>query len=498
MNRRHFFQTSVAAAVACALPYGRVFAVDQAATQAAGGVAAVTGRGAATVLEQAAIKELKASLRGALLLSGDPGYDQARRVLNESIDRHPALIVQPTGVADVRNAVDFARAHELLLAVKCGGHSTSGKSTCDGGMQIDLSRFRGVRVDPHARRAWAAGGSLLGELDHEAMAFGLVTTAGTVSHTGVGGLTLGGGFGRLARRFGLALDNVKGAHIVTASGEYLHADAEENPELYWGLRGGGGNFGVVTNFEFGLHPMQREIVGGDAIFPIDRAREILAFYGDFSSNAPDELYADCFMAAPMGGKPGVIGISVCYSGPEADAERVLAPLRKLGTPMADTIKAQPYVAIQRSSDRSDPRNEGAYMKEGFIRDFRAGMVDAILDGFQPHAERGTVMYFQHGGGAIRRVAPDATAFAHRHVQHGMFSVVSWKLASDPAPHTRYIKDFWATLEPFTLGRYTNSIGDEPQKLVSDNYGIALPRLQALKKKYDPGNLFRLNANVEPA
>jgi FAD/FMN-containing dehydrogenase len=498
MNRRHFFQTSVAAAVACALPYGRVFAVDQAATQAAGGVAAVTGRGTATVIEQAAIGELKASLRGALLLSGDAGYDQARRVLNESINRHPALIVQPTGVADIRNAVDFARAHDLLLAVKCGGHSTSGKSTCDGGMQIDLSRFRGVRVDPHARRAWAAGGSLLGELDHEAMAFGLVTTAGTVSHTGVGGLTLGGGFGRLARRFGLALDNVKGAHIVTASGEYLHADAEENPDLYWGLRGGGGNFGVVTNFEFGLHPIQRQVVGGDIVFPIERARELLEFYGEFSSNAPDDLYIDAIMNAPPGGKGGIFLMSTCYSGPAADAERVLAPLRKLGTPVADSIGPRDYVALQRIHDRADPRNEGAYMKEGFIRDFKASMIDRILDGFEPHPDRGTILFFQHAGGAIVRVAPDATAFSHRHVKHGMFTVVSWKLGSDPAPHTRYIKDFWATLEPFTLGRYTNSIGDEPQKLVSDNYGIALPRLQALKKRYDPGNLFRLNANVEPA
>jgi FAD/FMN-containing dehydrogenase len=444
------------------------------------------------------VQELRDSLRGALLLAGDDGYDQARRVLNESINKHPALIVQPTGVADIRNAVTFARERELLLAVKCGGHSTSGKSTCEGGMQIDLSHFRSVRADPVSRRAYAAGGSLLGELDHESMAFGLVTTAGTVSHTGIGGLTLGGGFGRLARRFGLALDNVRAVDIVTADGRLLHASVDENPDLYWGVRGGGGNFGIVTGFEFGLHPMQREIAGGDVMFPIARAREILEFYGDYSSNAPDELYADAFMVAPMGGKPGVIGISTCYSGPADKAESVFAPLRKLGSPIADTIKTQEYVAIQRSSDRTDPRNEGAYMKEGFIRDFQGGMVNAILDGFRADPARGTVVYFQHAGGAIARVAPDATAFAHRHVKHGMFSIVSWKLDSDSAPHIRYIKDYWSTLEPFTLGRYTNSIGDEPQKLVSDNYGIALPRLRELKKKFDPGNLFRLNANVEPA
>ncbi len=497
MDRRHFLASSVAAAVAVSLPFGRLLAAGRGVPVAAD-IAAITGGGAAITLEKIAVQELRDSLRGALLLAGDPGYDEARRVLNESINKHPALIVQPTGVADIRNAVTFARERELLLAVKCGGHSTSGKSTCDGGMQIDLSRFRAARVDPIAQRAYVAGGSLLGEMDHEAMAFGLVTTAGTVSHTGIGGLTLGGGFGRLARRFGLALDNIRAVDIVTADGRLLHASAKENMDLYWGVRGGGGNFGIVTGFEFGLHPMQSQITGGDVIFPIARARELLEFYGDFSTNAPDELYADCFMVAPIGGKPGVVGISVCHSGSAEQAEKMLAPLRKLGTPIADTIKAQEYVAIQRSSDRSDPRYEGAYMKEGFIRDFQGSMVNTLMDGFQQDPGRGTSVYFQHAGGAIGRVAPDATAFAHRHVKHGMFSIVSWKLDSDPAPHIRYIKDYWATLEPFTRGRYTNSIGDEPQKLVSDNYGVALPRLRALKKKYDPGNLFRLNANIEPS
>lgn len=498
MNRRHFLSSSLAAAVATSLPISRLFAAGR-GVPIPGDIPAVTGSGAATVLDRAAVQELRDSLRGELLLPGEPGYDVARRVLSESIDRHPALVVQPTGVADVRSAVNFAREHQLLLAVKCGGHSYSGKSTCDGGMQIDLSRFRGVRVDPLARRAYVAGGSLLGEMDHESMAFGLVTTAGTVSHTGVGGLTLGGGFGRVGRRFGLALDNVRAVDIVTADGRLLHASPDENAGLHWGVRGGGGNFGIVTSFEFELHPMQREIIGGNVVFPFERAREMLAFYGDYSGSAPDDLYVDFFMHAPPQGKPGAVGIHVCYSGPAERAEALLAPLRKLGTPLADTIKAQDYVAIQRSSDRSDPRNEGEYLKSGFISDFRAEMVAALIDGFELDPERGTIVFFQHAGGAISRVAPDATAFPHRHAQHNLFAVATWKLDHDRegASHRSYMRKYWATLEPYTLGYYTNEVADEAQGVIDANYMHNYRRLQALKDQYDPGNLFRLNANILP-
>lgn len=495
MNRRHFLGSSVAAAAATWLPSGFVLA----ATPVVDDIAAVTGDGAAKVLARSAIEELRKRLRGSLLLPGNPGYDLARRVLNESIDKRPALVVQPTGAADVRAAVDFARDHQLLLAVKCGGHSFSGKSTCDGGMQIDLSRLRSARVDPVARRAWIAGGSLLGELDHEAMSNGLVTTAGTVSHTGVGGLTLGGGFGRLARRFGLALDNVASVDIVTADGQLLHASADEHPDLYWGVRGGGGNFGVVTNFEFRLHPMQRQVVGGDLVFPISRARELLAFYAEFSGSAPEDLYVDAIMHSPRGGKDGAFVLHACHSGSAADAERDLAPLAKLGKPLAGAIEAVDYVALQRSSDRSDPRNEGSYLKSGFISGISAATIDAILQGFEPHPQRGTTVFFQHAGGAIARVAKDATAFPHRNPSHNMFAAVSWSLADDSAPHVRYVKDFWSQrLQPFADGYYTNEVADEGQHVIDENYQGNLARLQVLKKRYDPTNLFRLNANVRPA
>ncbi|HET8692119.1 MAG TPA: FAD-binding oxidoreductase [Steroidobacteraceae bacterium] len=498
MNRRQFFRTSAAAAAAFALPVPRLYALDGSASQAAGGIAAVRLDGSATVIEQAALAELKAALRGPLLLAGDPGYDAARRVLNESIDLHPAVVVQPTGAADVAAAVRFARERELLLAVKCGGHSPSGKSTCEKGLQLDLSRLRGVRVDPKARRAFVEGGSLLGEVDHEAMAQGLVTTCGTVSHTGVGGLTLGGGFGRLARRFGLALDNVRSLDVVTADGMLRHASAEENPDLYWALRGGGGNFGVVTNFEFELHPMQREVVAGAFVFPFERARELLAFYGDYTANVPEEMQVDFFMQAPRAGKPPVAVIACCWSGAAGQAEAALAPVRKLGKPLADTVKAQDYCVVQRSNDNLDPRSEGTYLKSGFINGFPAGLADTVIDNFRADPARSTSFFVQQAGGAIGRVATDATAFPHRRATHGIFTTVAWSLADDRAPHVAACREYWAKLEPMTDGYYTNETGDEGQRRIDDNYQGNLPKLREVKRRYDPANLFRLNANVQPA
>ncbi|MFQ5983653.1 MAG: FAD-binding oxidoreductase, partial [Woeseiaceae bacterium] len=329
MDRRRFCQSAIGAAVAASLPAGHALASYlQALTTVAGDIDAITGTGGETVLKQSAVQDLSDSLHGNLLLPGNEAYEIARRVLNRGIDRHPALVVQPSGVADVRHAVNFARDNDLLLAVKCGGHSFSGKSTCDGGMQIDLSTFRNVRIEPASRTAYVAGGSLLAELDHEAMAFDLVTTAGTVSHTGVGGLTLGGGFGRVARRFGLALDNVKAVDIVTADGVLRHASAKENPDLYWGVRGGGGNFGVVTSFEFQLHPMQRTVVGGDVVYPLSEARNLLRFYADYTASAPDDLYVDFVLDAQPGGADAVAIIHVCYSGPKSKAESIIAPVKK--------------------------------------------------------------------------------------------------------------------------------------------------------------------------
>jgi FAD/FMN-containing dehydrogenase len=365
-------------------------------------------------------------------------------------------------------------------------------------MMLDLSPFRAVRVDPVTRRAWVAGGTLLGQLDHESLSHGLVTTMGTVSHTGVGGLTTGGGFGRLARKFGLAIDNLLSVDVVTADGAFRHASKDENPDLFWGVRGGGGNFGVVTTFEFRLHPMNRKVIGGDIVFPIAKARDVLNFYADYSLKAPDDLYLDYGMVLPPGGGAGAATLSVCYAGPESSASRALDPIRKLGTPLADNIKSMDYADLQRSGDVSDPRAMGTYLKSGFTTRFTPELIRAIVEGFEPHPARATLLFTQHCGGAIGRVAPEDAAFAHRDAQHNLLTAVAWKAGDDSAPHMKRARDYWATLEPFTAGWYVNEVADESAGVINANYRQNYKRLVEAKTKYDPTNLFRLNANVKPA
>lgn len=499
MNRRHFLGTSLSAAVAATIPAAaNAGGILNLLTTISTSLVARTGAGDEVTLEKAALEELKGALRGNLLLADSEGYDKARRVLNPSIDKHPALIVQPSGTTDVASAVSFARDNDLLVAVKCGGHSFSGKSTCDGGIQIDLSMMRGVRIDRGAKRAHVAGGSLLGDLDHESMSQGLVTTAGTVSHTGVGGLSLGGGFGRLARKYGLTLDNIKSVDIVTADGAVRHASADENADLFWGIRGGGGNFGVVTNFEFGLHEMDRTVIAGDIIFPIDRLREIMGFYADYSLGAPNELSLDFIAAIPPGGEPGAVIIHVVWSGDHGDAEKVLAPLTKLGSPIANTIGPMDYVALQKVWDNSDPRHGGDYLKSGFVADITPEQMDAIADGFEGHPDRTTNFFYQQSGGAINEVGNDATAFPNRGMANSPAVIVSWNEGVDPAQHVDYIRSYWSNVEKFTDGFYTN-VGDmESQDSINRNYRSNHDRLVELKDRYDPGNLFRLNANVMPS
>jgi len=495
MKRREFIQASTLA-FAGTLPGFRAYAVPR--TGPVPDIAAVTGDNRAITLRGSEVGELAAKLRGQLLLAGDNGYDDARRILNPSFDKRPALIARVTGVPDIQAAVTFARAHDLLVAVKCGGHSHSGQSTCDRGMLIDLSTFRGVRVDAQARRVWATGGTLLGQIDHAALAQGLVTPLGTVSHTGVGGLTLGGGFGRTARRFGMAIDNLESVDIVTADGKLVHASAKENPELYWGVRGGSGNFGIVSSFEFKLHPMQREVIAGALTFPIARARDVLKMFADYAPTAPDELYMDPVMSLPPGGAPGSILVDICYTGPKEKAEQALAPFRKIGKPESDTIKTADFELVQRSGDVSDPRAMGTYLKGGFVQELSADLISAAVENFQGHPGRATLLFFQHCGGACGRVANGATAFAHRDALANMMTVAGWRNGDDPTEHIQATRRYWATIEKFTRGFYVNDMAREATaKDVNENYRGNYERLVALKSKYDPTNLFRLNANIQP-
>ena len=497
MDRRLFLRSAVAAGVSAAATPA-LAAQFAALTEISSSIQAVTGNRAAIDIEQAALKELADSLRGNLLLPGNPAYDAARRVLNPGIDKFPALVVQPDGVTDIRKAVTFARERQLLLAVKCGGHSYAGKSTCDGGMQIDLSTLRHARVDVDKRVAHVAGGSLLGELDRESMAFGLVTTAGTVSHTGIGGLTTAGGFGRVGRRFGLALDNVVGADVVTADGRLLHVSAEENPDLYWAIRGGGGNFGIVTNFEMQLHPMQRSVVAGSVLYPLEVARDVFKVYRDHGPTAPDELYVDVMIMRPLGAPGAMAGFEICWSGDEKDADKVLQPFLSVGQPIMNTVQAVDYVKVQQAWDNTDPRNDAEYMKAGFINEFTDELIDDILNGFEPRDRRGVMLYLQQSAGAIGRVPVEATAFAHRKSIANMFVSVTWPNEDEASSHVDYIRKYWGTLEPATDGYYTVDTSDESREVRHSNYQANFPRLLELKKKYDPTNLFRLNANINPS
>jgi hypothetical protein len=489
MKRRDFLHSSLLVAIAY-----QVVAKDKAIAD----LAAVSGDGKPITLPGHDIRELARQLKGAVLVAGDEGYEDARQVMNPSIDRRPALIAQPRDAADVQTAVKFARAHGVLLAVKCGGHSASGQSTCDRGMMIDLHNLRGVRVDAQQRRAWVQGGSLLGQVDGECAPHGLVTPLGTVSHTGVGGLTLGGGFGRLARKLGLAIDNLESVDIVSADGKLHHASARDNPDLFWGVRGGGGNFGIVTQFEFRLHPFDGNVVAGGITFPIARALDVMNMFADYAGTAPDELYLDPALMIPPGGREGVVFLEVCWSGAEKDLEAALAPVRKLGTPARDTLRQVPYIEAQRANDTGDNRAIGSYLKGGFVSKFSRELASAIVDNMVGDPNRTTVLFFQHCGGATSRVAENATAFAQRDSLANMMAVSAWQTGADAGPHIESTRKYWAALEPFTRGFYVNDLPREVTAAeINSNYRGNYTRLVELKKKYDPTNLFRLNANVKP-
>ena len=465
---------------------------------AAGGeLAAKTLTGGATTLSAADVEALGAALRGRLILPGQADYDGARRVWNAMIDRRPALIARCASPSDVMQVVNFARERQLLTAVRCGGHSASGKSTCDGGIVIDLSPMQSVRVDPVAKVARVEGGALLRHLDRETRAFGLVTTAGTVSHTGVGGLTLGGGLGRVGRRFGLACDNLRSVDVVTATGKLVTASETENADLLWGLRGGGGNFGVATSFEFALHPMDPMVLAGDLAWPYERAREVMRFYAEFSASAPDELNTDLSTFTTPDGQM-MIGSEVVWSADHAAGERVLKPLRSFGPPVSDTVRAVPYTEVQSRHDKFLENGIRDYRKSGFLLEIDERTIDAMLETMRAAPPGLVRMTFQQSGGAIGRRPVDASAFPNRDGRYWVAIASSFQNPAEDEARVAAVRAAWKPIEPITRGFYVNSMTEDEYAKVDANYGPNYARLAQLKRKYDPGNQFRLNANVVPA
>jgi FAD binding domain/Berberine and berberine like len=446
-------------------------------------------------LKGSVIEDFAARLRGDLLMSSSPAYDARRRLWNAMFDRKPALIACCTGAADVKSAVDFAREHRLLTAVRAGGHSFSGKSTCEGGLVIDLQSMQGVRVDPKAKRAYLEAGSLLGQLDHECAAHGLATTAGTVSHTGAAGLTLGGGFGRLGRRFGYACDNVASFEVVTADGRFLRAADDENADLYWGLRGGGGNFGVVTAIEYRVHPVDPVILGGNITWPIAQARDVFRHYRDIATSAPEVLNLE-FGLLPTPDGP-VANIEVCWSGDRAKGDTWLQGLRGFGKPAADTVAPMPYVKIQQIFDEADAFGQYFYAKNGFMTALDDAGIDLVLDVFARNSDL-FALFVDPCDAAYHRLPVDATAFPNRDAIYwlGIFVVSPKRDGFDP--QIERTRAAWREIEPLIRGFYTNvADADTPLASYRENYGAHLERLVTVKGKYDPMNLFRLNANVPP-
>jgi FAD/FMN-containing dehydrogenase len=447
-------------------------------------------------LEQVAVQELAANLRGELLRQEDDGYDTTRAVFNGMIDKRPAMIVRCVGTSDVIQGVNFARTHDLLVSVRGGGHSVAGNAVSDGGLMLDLSPMKGIRVDPVRRTAQAQGGLTLGEFDHETQAFGLATTLGVVSVTGISGLTLGGGLGWLNGKHGLACDNLLSADVVTADGRLLTASDEENEDLFWGIRGGGGNFGVVTLFEYQLHPVG-PVLGGGLRYPAAQARDFLRFYDEFASTCPDELST----AASLGQAPDgsvVVGVAVCYCGPIETGERVLHPLRTFGSPLEDNIQPMSYRALQRAPDAGFPLGRQHYWKSSWLKHLSDEAIEVMIRfvAEMPSPISGVGLQQMHG--AASRVDPAATAFPHRDEHYDFLILSQWADQTDSEENMRWTRRLFEEMEPFfETGVYVNNLGEEGEERVREAYGENYERLVALKDKYDPTNLFRLNQNIKP-
>ncbi|HVL93345.1 MAG TPA: FAD-binding oxidoreductase [Acidimicrobiales bacterium] len=450
--------------------------------------------------------ELRASFSGPLIGPGDPAYDEHRKVWNGSIDRRPGLIARCRGVADVRAAVRFARDRELLVAVRGGGHSFPGLSVCDGGILIDLGLMKGIRVDPDGRTARAQAGVLLGELDRETQAFGLAVPSGIVTHTGLAGLTLGGGIGWIMRKYGLTVDQLLSVDVVTADGEFLTASADQNAELFWGIRGGGGNFGIVVDFEFRLNPLGPQVLAGPVFWPIEQAADVLRFYREWIADCPDELMTIVLqrrapalpvMPPELVGKL-VVGVVVCWSGSIEEGEKVVRPLKAFGSPVLDLCRPKPFLAHQQMLDPSFQHGWWYYVRSCDV----GALTDDVIDVMVEHGRRITspissIALWQMGG-AVARVGEQETAFNGRNAAFTFNINGNSKTADGFEAERQWVRDYWTALAPHHTSVYVNFLMEEGEARVRQAYGAEkYDRLKALKRTYDPTNLFRRNQNIDP-
>ena len=492
MNRRQFCSrmaaTGFAAAYAVPAPWHRR---ALAATEADTNIAAVSLDGDAIELERTAIRELGDILSGPVMLTGHPQYDDARKIWNGMHDRRPALIARCLSGSDVAHAVTFAHERRLLTAVRGGGHSWPGHSVCDRGLVIDLSQMNAVSVDPAQRRARALGGALLSGLDTATLEHGLATTTGVVSHTGIGGYTLGGGVGNLNRKFGLTIDNLTAARMVTADGRDRMVSAGQEPDLFWAIRGGGGNFGVVTEFEYQLHPFDRNVLSGNILWPFEQARDVLEFYAEWSAGLSDAMYAGpAFARHPELGDVAIV--TVVYVGNPADGEKELAPLRRIGKPAVDGVVVQDHMVMQTARDTVFHHGIRSYAKNGMVKEWSQGLVNALIDAHDSRVLVGSHIV----GGAVKRVGELDTAFPHRNAELTLVIASMWEDAALDAERIAAARAVHSALEPFMGGYYSNIDFDHSK--TAGNYGPAYPRLSKVKRQFDPDNFFRLNSNIEPA
>lgn len=454
-----------------------------------------------------AVDELKATIRGQLLRPDEPGYDDARRIWNAMIDRRPALIVRCAGVADVKRAVEFAREQRLLVAVRGGAHNIAGSAVCDDGLVIDLSPMKSVRIDSHACRAYVEPGATLGDFDHEAQAFGLATPLGINSTTGVAGLTLGGGFGWLSRRYGMSVDNLLSVDIITADGELVHANTQTNDDLFWAVRGGGGNFGVVTMFEFQLHRVGPLVYAGLVVLPMEAAKEALVRYRTVAENMQDELSVWVvlrlapplpFLPPEVHGKP-VIAFAVCYIGPLETAERAIEAVRALGKPYGEHLGPMPYSMWQKAFDPLLAPGARNYWKSHNFDELPDGLIDAALQAMASLPSPQCEIFFGQIGGRTCDVPVDATAYCGRDAKYVMNVHARWTDAADDERCVDWARTFFRAAAPYALGSvYVNFLTQDESMRINAAYGPNYERLAAIKTRYDPDNLFQHNQNIKPS